>query len=191
MKPISALTPDEAKELLFYTSPNGTSIPISKITSISPDTVVVGADRYSINPAVYSILQDKLTTYEGIKMMYAQEDLAKQTSKITKEELASQFSEYFNHMDDVISHINTQATKVITHLQDTANTVSKAAKDTLSNIDSINSTIKPFKQFVADTNLSDLKASVKTHVEQLAPVKDELGQVIAHLQKLFSGKNIG
>lgn len=52
--------------------------------------------------------------------------------------------------------------------------------------DSINSTIKPFKQFVADTNLSDLKASVKTHVEQLAPVKDELGQVIAHLQKLFS-----
>lgn len=191
MKPISALTPDEAKELLFYTSPNGTSIPISKITSISPDTVVVGADEYSINCAVYAVLQDKLTTYEGIKLMYAQEDLAKQTSKITKEELASQFSEYFEHMDEVISHIDSQATKVISHLQDTANTVSKAAKATLSNIDSINNTIKPFKQFVADTNLSDLKASVKTHVEQLAPVKDELGQVIAHLQKLFSGKNVG
>ena len=190
MKPISALTPDEAKELLFYTSPNGTSIPISKITSISPDTVVVGADKYSIGAAVYSILQDKLTTYEGIKMMYAQEDLAKQTSKITKEELASQFSEYFDHMNEVITHIDSQATKVISHLQSVVTTVKAKAEDTLSNIDSINNTIKPFKQFVADTNLSDLKASVKTHVEQLAPVKDELGQVIAHLQKLFSGKHV-
>lgn len=190
MKPISALTPDEAKELLFYTSPTGTTIPISKITSITPDILIVGTNEYSISANVYNILQAKLTTYEGIKLMYAQEDLAKQTSKITKEELASQFSEYFDHMDEVIAHVNTQATKAISHLQDTANTVSKAAKDTLSNIDSINNTIKPFKQFVADTNLSDLKASVKTHVEQLAPVKDELGQVIAHLQKLFSGKQV-
>lgn len=191
MKPISALTPDEAKELLFYTSPNGTSIPISKITSISPDTVVVGANKYSISPDVYSILQDKLTAYEGIKLMYAQEDLAKQTSKITKEELASQFSEYFDHMDDVITHINSQATKAISYLQDTIKAVKTKAEDTMSSIESIDISIRPFAKFAADTNLNDLKTSVKTHVEQLAPVKDELGQVIAHLQKLFSGKNVG
>lgn len=191
MKPISALTPDEAKELLFYTSDNGTTIPISKIISITPDTLIVGTETYSISANVYDILQTKLTTYEGVKLMYAQEDLAKQTSKITKEELASQFSEYFDHMDEVIAHVNTQATKVISHLQEATNTVSKAAKNTLSNIDSINNIIKPFKQFAADTNLNDLKTSVKTHVEQLAPIKDELGEVINHLRHLFSGKNVG
>lgn len=187
MKPISVLTPDEANELLFYTAPSGIQIPISKITSISPTQLVVGTDKYSIGGAVYEAIKAKLTTYEGIKLMYAQEDLSKQAASLTQSEFAEQFAEYFEHMDAVINHVNTQAKTVISNLQSVITTVRTKAEDTLSNIDSINSSIKPFKQFAADTNLDDLKSTIKSNVEQLTPVKVELSQVLAELKQLFSG----
>lgn len=187
MKPISALTPDEANELLFYTSPSGIQIPISKITSISPDQLVVGTDKYGISEDIYKAIKAKLTTYEGIKLMYAQEDLAKQAANLTQTEFATQFDEYFEHMDAVINHVNSQAKTVISNLQSVVDTVGAKAKDTLSNIDSINISIKPFKRFAADTNLDDLKSTIKSNVEQLTPVKVELSEVLAELKQLFSG----
>ena len=188
MKPISQLSPEEAQELLFFVAKDGTMLPISKIESLDPTSVVIAGEDYTITPETYSTLHAKLVTYEAVKLMYAQDDLAKQASKLVETSFADNFKEYFDHIDNIIDHINTQATKVVSHLQSTIDAVKSKADSTLANIDSINTTIKPFKQFAADTNLSDLKSSVKTHVEQLKPVKDELGQVIAHLKELFSDK---
>ena len=188
MKPISQLSPEEAKELLFYTSPNGITIPLSKISSLTHKSVTIAGKEYEISQTLYETIMNKLTTYECVKLMYAQDDLAKQASKLTETAFAANFKEYFEHMDEVIEHINSQASKVVSHLQSAVDNVKSKADSTLANIDSINTSIKPFKQFAADTDLSDLKSSVKTHVEQLKPVKDELGQVIAHLKELFSEK---
>ena len=188
MKPISQLSPEEAKELLFYISPNGITIPLSKISSLTHESVTIAGKVYEIDQQLYEILMDKLTTYEGVKLMYAQDDLAKQASKLTETAFAANFKEYFEHMDEVIEHINSQASRVVSHLQSAVDNVKSKADSTLDNIDSINTSIKPFKQFVADTDLSDLKSSVKAHIEQLKPVKDELGQVIAHLKELFREK---
>lgn len=188
MKPISQLSPEEAQELLFFTSKDGTMLPISKIESLSASNVTIAGEDYIITPETYSILHAKLVTYEAVKLMYAQDDLAKQASKLVESTFADNFKEYFDHMDDVIDHINSQATRVVSHLQSAVDAVKSKADSTLANIDSINASIKPFKQFVADTDLSDLKSSVKSNVEQLKPVKDELSQVIAHLKELFSDK---
>jgi hypothetical protein len=188
MKPIHELEPEQLDDLLFYTSDNGTKIAISKITSITTNLVTLGNDKYKIDQATYNILMDKLTTYEGVKLMYAQEDLSKQVSKITKEDLAAQFSEYFEHMDDIVDHIETQAKRVVSNLQSTVDTVSAKAKDTLVNIDSINVSIKPFKQFAESTNLADLKSTIKANVEQFAPIKADISEVLADLKTLFAGK---
>ena len=188
MKPISQLSPEEAQELLFFVAKDGTMLPISKIESLAPTSVVIAGDSYNISKEIYSALHAKLVTYEAVKLMYAQDDLAKQASKLVESTFADNFKEYFNHMDDVINCINSQATRVVSHLQSAVDAVKSKADSTLANIDSINTSIKPFKQFAADTDLSDLKSSVKTHVEQLKPVKDELGQVITLLKTLFNEK---
>ena len=188
MNHISQLSPEDIQALLFFKAANNTVIPISKIESLSPSTAVIAGKEYTITPETYDVLKNKLITYEGVKLMYAQDDLAKQASKLTETSFADNFKEYFDHMDDVIDHINSQATKVVSHLQAAIDTVKAKADSTLANIDSINTSITPFKQFAANTDLSDLKASVKSNVEQLKPVKDELGQVIAHLKELFGDK---
>ncbi len=188
MKPIHELAPEQLDDLLFYTSPKGTRLPISKITSLSADKVVVGTDTFQISDEIHAILFDKLTTYEGVKLMYAQEDLAKQSAKVTKEDLAAQFSEYFEHMDHIVDHIETQAKRVVSNLQQTVNTVSAKAEDALTNIASINASIKPFKQFAESTNLSDLKSTIKANVEQFAPIKADISDVLAELKTLFAGR---
>lgn len=188
MKPISALTPDEAKELLFYTSPSGAIVPISKIESLSPTTALISGEEYKISPELHAILKDKLTTYEGVKLMYAQDDLAAQAKKLTETAFASNFSDYFEHLDEIINHFSNQASKAIDSIQSHYNTVAKATSKTLANLDSINDEIKPFKQFAKTTNLEDLKQSIKTNVDQLAPVKDEFAQVVNQLKELFGNK---
>lgn len=188
MKPVHELSPEELKNLLFFESKDGTLVPISKIEELSPTSVTIAKEKYTIGKPTYDALYSKLVTYEGIKLMYAQEDLAKQASKLTETSFAENFKQYFDHMEEIIDHVNEQATTVISNLQSTINRVKAKADESLASIEAINTSIAPFRQFAAYTNLSDLKTSVKEHVEQLKPVKDELGQVIAHLKELFNDK---
>lgn len=91
LKPIYELPTEELNALLFYTSPEGEQIALSSIISVSPTQLKTANASFRINDLTYATIQDKLTNYEAIKLMYSQ---TPEYVLATKEALKAQLDGY-------------------------------------------------------------------------------------------------
>ena len=91
LKPIYELPTEELNALLFYTSPEGEQIALSSIISVSPTQLKTANASFRINDLTYATIQDKLTNYEAIKLMYSQ---TPEYILATKEALKAQLDGY-------------------------------------------------------------------------------------------------
>lgn len=91
LKPIYELSTEDLNSLLFYTSPEGEQIALSSIISVSPTQLKTANASFRINDLTYATIQDKLTNYEAIKLMYSQ---TPEYVLATKEALKAQLDGY-------------------------------------------------------------------------------------------------
>ena len=185
LKPIDQLNPNELKDLLFYTTSSGESYPLSKITILDSNHIQIGNKSFTpANPSIVSNLRDKLLTYEAYKLMYAQSTITDKASQISEEfienKLNAKLDEYDKGLGDFLESFVAKVNSAFTD----ANSNFKAINSKLT---SLERSISKFSNFANETDLSSIKQTIKSNIDELAPTKQTLADITSTLQRLFDG----
>lgn len=190
MKPIEQMTKEELMDLLFYKHNSGTIIALSKVKAIRPTSIDVEGYTTSttISPEVYTILMDKLQTYEAYKLTSIKENLL----KVQEEQLETTFSTAFAN---VVNSLASKFLSKLTYLEKVevaANTARNALDDSISKFESslaeatgiIRDTSKNFTREVNNLNFDSLNHQIASKLKTFSNYLDDLEDPTIEINKM-------
>ena len=183
MTPIDQLSPDELRSILFYTDSHGNNYPVSQIT-INPDgTVTIGSNQFQAGAKVLADIQSKIETYEAYKLIFAQSTITDKAAQISEDIITNKCEAQFEHYDEQLhKFLATFTAKVNAAFSD----CNENFQAIVTKIQDLESSISKFKSFADSTDLSSIKSTIKSNLDELAPTKATLADITSTLQKLFN-----
>ncbi len=176
------LTPEEQQELLMFTSDKNVLLPYSSIIQVSPHEVVTQTGTYNIDSSTYARLSTGLVRYEAYKLQHTTEDLQKKVKELTQSEITKNFSAYFTELSAIFDE---QKQEVFDKFKSSLATIEESTSNANNFMNKLAHKTKDFENFIAATNPSEIKASIKTNLDALKPLKQEWKEVISSLKELL------
>ena len=148
------------------------------------DNLTISDIKFSASPTVLAAIQEKLLTYEAYKLMYAQSTITDKASQISEEFIENKLNTKLDEYDKELGNfLESFVAKVNSAFTD-ANSNFKAINSKLT---SLEQSISKFSNFANETDLSSIKQTIKSNIEELAPTKQTLADITSILQRLFDG----
>lgn len=186
-KPFNQLTDAELADILFYTAPNGVTIPISKIEAISNTTLkLASSETYTINAAIASDLTAKLAIYEAYQLENSATDFEAKLKAAKEDTFKADVEQIFQNL---YNSATTATEKFHIHLGN----ILQAAEDQVSELKATaskaKSTVENIQQTIRAEDFAKLKEELTNDITDIKPIKINLQDVTNLLKQLFNDAN--
>ena len=182
MKNINKLSPEEQKELISYTSTEGTTIYYSNISVISDDFIIHDGEEVKLNESVLNKIKLGKDKYELYKLSLSASDaeIHLQTN------VDRSVSDYLKlKLADISTVFNVKLDELHDTIQSRILQASKASTDTNTLNRKLNLFSDAFDKFESELNLDSLISEISSSVRTIKPVARDINEALTTLRSMF------
>jgi len=171
---MSKLSQEEIRNLVSFTSSDGTIYLYSKIT-LDGNTLIYNNEKYNVSEEILKVIQEGLLNYEYYKLSMARSDAEELLTEKATAIIEEQYAERFENMTNLFTSLLEKVETALTTATHNAETASIGVLDTAEQIHTIAGKIVKMEK---DINTKEINRKVIQKLNELKEVKSDVIQLI-------------